>query len=526
MLADKFNLLGKSPGEALQIAETVVRQALADRAERGMNYLKNWEMYRGRHEPYFKRRLDEPDNIFAYRKKNAIKNNLCGFTVDLSAKYLYGKASKVIRNFSKNKITDASVRDLVKKFYLAPFMLDSAKKTAVFGEIVVRLVPVDFETGLQVTGVTNETTYPQPIVMDPMRTFMVSNKWGRLAAIFSQYQSIDYATQQKTVVSELVVSDSRWVWEAKGSLDTLFINPFIGFGERVALTAGTLVSSGANPYRLTDEFILFKNNEDRTSDLDEIMDLNISLDEALTDKQHFFAKHGWPQLVTEVNLENVTYSPNKIWEITPDLDDKKKVLDRLGFLTWDGKMADHAAFVKNLERTIMIISQTAQISTGDLESIGQLRSGAALITAHSVAIHKTEAKQITWNQNELMFYEALTCMDSYFHNEDVKGRYPDLDPDIRFPRDFVPGAELERVNIQKAQIDSHFVPLYDVIEENYGNIGEDEINKKRDQILQDSRDIADTVREVISETGGATTGVSGSSGSPMQKSQEQKSGIN
>jgi hypothetical protein len=482
-------------------------------------------MYQNRHEKYFKQRLDEPQQIFNYRKDNAIKSNLCGFTVDLSAKYLYGKASKIVRNFSEeNAQTDVKMRELTGNFHVESFLLDSAKKAAIYGETIVRLIPVDKETGLQVEN-TTETTYPRPILMEPMQTFVKRNRWNETAAVVSQYFSFDYAKNEKSTITELVVSDSRWVWKSKGSGDLAGIVGVSSLTIPTVLASATFVSKEKNLYALADEFIHFPNNDDLRSDLVDIIDLNIALDEALTDKQHFFQKHGWPQLVTEVSLENVTYSPNKIWEVIPDVDDKKKVLDRMGFLTWDGKMEDHAKFIKNIERNIMILSNTAAISTGDLEAIGQLRSGAALITAHSVAIHKTEAKQIVWERNEKKLFEAIARLDAFFHSEKVEGRYPGLAFQVRFPKNFVPGAEMEEAQIHQLELNSHTKALDDIIQEKYGNLTKAQRVAKREEILKDSTDIVDSTRQFISVAAGTskeTGNAKGKSGTSSQKSAEQK----
>ncbi len=525
MQPDTFDLLEQDESYARNVAGAIIREVQGERSLRGENYVTNWDMYQNRHEKYFKQRLDEPTEIFTYRQKNCIKSNLCGFTVDLSAKYLYGKASKIVRRFSENADTDKKMRKLLENFHIESFLLDAAKKASVFGEAVVRLIPVDKVTKKQVKGPTTPDTYPQPLIMEPLRTFVKQNKWGKTCAVVSQYFATDYSTQKRFSITELIVEDSRWLWRSEGTIDLYLNSKGTNLSTAGVLDTARLLSSDANTYAIEDEFIYFHNNDDLRSDLVDIIDLNIALDEALTDKQHFFAKHGWPQLVTEVSLENVTYSPNKIWEVIPDVNDSKKVLDRMGFLTWDGKMEDHAKYIKNLERNIMILSNTAAISTGDLEAIGQLRSGAALITAHSVAIHKTEAKQIVWERNEESFFKALANLDAYFHGEKSEGRYPDLELNIRFPKTFVPGAEMEQVQIHQIELNSHLRPLEDIIEDIYGNITPEEIQEKREKIMKDSTDIVDSTREFVSVTEGTskeTGNASGKSGTSSQKSAEQK----
>jgi hypothetical protein len=433
MLDDNFRLSGKTVGQAQAVAEAVVNEVVNERASRGINFTRNWDMYNARHAQYFKPRMSEDTQIFKYRKDNPVVVNLIKFTVDLAARYLYGRASKVARKFSKTPATNERMLDLVKQADIQGFLLDAAKKAAIFGEVTARIVAVDAQTGLQPDEKSTPTSYPQPILLDPMNTFVKRNRWNKIVAVVMRYKVQDYATNKSKQITELVVEDSRWMW----SDEAVAASP----GQTLNLTGATSVGGSGeqqtNTYKLSDEFVHLPNNQERLSDIEDIMDLNISLDEAQTDKKHFFNKHGWPQLVTEVSLESVQYSPNKIWEIKADDDSNKKVTDRLGFLTWDGKMEDHAKFVKNLERQIMILSNTAAISTGDLEAIGQLRSGAALITAHSVAIHKTQAKQIIWERNEINLFKAMANFDSYLQSTKLESRFADLDIVIWFPKDFV-----------------------------------------------------------------------------------------
>jgi hypothetical protein len=351
-----------------------------------------------------------------------------------------------------------------------------------------------------------------------MNTWVKRNRWNKVIAVVMSYKTTDFATNKTIDITELIVDDSRFLWADQGSIDTFA-------SMSVALTGSTLLAEGKgirvdNTQRLSDEFVHLVNNQDRLSDIEGIMDLNVVLDEAMTDKKHFYAKHGWPQLVSEVDLSKVQHSPNKIWEISPDVDDGKDIMKRLGFLVWDGKMADYEKFVKNIELQIMIISNTAAISTGDLEAIGQLRSGAALITAHSVAIHKTQAKQIIWDKNEKNLFKAMANFDSYLKATKVDAAYRDLDITIKFPRDFVPGAEHERAQINQIMFNSHLMPLREILRNEFPNAKPEEIEAMYKEIMDDSEQIVDSTREFVSKT--QDTGATGKSGGSMQKSKEQK----
>lgn len=511
MLDDSFKLNGAEVAQAQAVAEAVVNEITNERVTRGINFSKNWDMYNARHAPYFKPRMNEDAQVFQYRKDNPVVVNLVKFTVDLASRYLYGRASKVHRRFSEKPETNKAMLELGKRSDIQGFFLEASKKASIFGEVTARLVAVDALTGLQPGDKSTETTYPQPIILDPMNTFVKRNRWGKIVAVVMKYKIQDYATNKSKNITELVVEDSRWIWTDEGT---------VGTAVGTVPTVGGAGVKQPNTYRLSDEFVHLPNNQERLSDIEDIMDLNISLDEAQTDKKHFFNKHGWPQLVTEVSLESVQYSPNKIWEIRADDDTNKKVTDRLGFLTWDGKMEDHAKFVKNLERQIMILSNTAAISTGDLEAIGQLRSGAALITAHSVAIHKTQAKQIIWERNEINLFRAMANFDAYLKGTKAESKYADLDITIVFPKDFVPGAEHERAQINQIMINSHLKPLKDILREEYPFADDEMIEAKYKEIMEDSEAIVDSTREFVSKADGEQ-GATGKSGTPMQKSKQQ-----
>src|SRR5687768_3436235 len=101
MLVDNFKLSGQGSGIAKNVAEAVVREITNERHQKGVNLQKNSDMYGGEYAKYFKPRKDEDQSILQYRKDNPIECNHVEFTVNLSARYLYGRASKVVRIYSK-----------------------------------------------------------------------------------------------------------------------------------------------------------------------------------------------------------------------------------------------------------------------------------------------------------------------------------------------------------------------------------------------------------------------------------------
>jgi predicted MarR family transcription regulator len=170
MLVDNFKLAGASEGTARDVANAVVNEIIQDRKRKNIDLEKNWEMYQGHHTQYFKQRINEDNAIFEYRKKNAVTVNYVDFTIDLSARYLYGRASKILRKYSENAQTQKRMTELARKVELDTFCLNASKKAATFGKQTARLVPVDALTGLQPVGRTTKTCYPKQLGQDNCRS--------------------------------------------------------------------------------------------------------------------------------------------------------------------------------------------------------------------------------------------------------------------------------------------------------------------------------------------------------------------
>lgn len=524
VLTDKLNLsqfIGiKNAAEPLQVAQSIIAAVKRSRVAKNIDSDKHWAMYQGHHSDYFRIRKDEDKELFGYRKKSAVIANYVRYVVDLSGKYLYGRASKVSRRFSDENDTDKRMRDLLKNTQYDLLMLEASKKAGIFGEIGFRLIPIDSVTGNQPEGgFATETTYPHPILLDPTKTYFLTNKWGNITAVVIEDEYTDYTSGvsgRKHKTLELVVADSRWFWD-----------DYDEFG----FSTTQLSSSVGNLYDLNQEFVLAKNNDAWIDDIQDILGLNIQMDEVLTDNANFFARHGWPQLVSSVDLRNVQNTPQHVWQIESEGPDDK-IQDKLFFLQWDGRMAESHEFVQYLESLIFKVSCTARVATGDLEAIGQLRSGPAIVTAHSPSIQKTQEKQVVWQGNECRLLKAIANFDSKIHGQAIGSRYKGLDVYITFPRDFVPGEELVRAEVQQIQINSHIRTLKDLIRENHPEFSEEEVEVYREEIMSDSHDVVDSEREFIStQPGGGSTGApagakpvkpSGQSGSSTKKSKEQK----
>lgn len=503
-ISDKFkleNLLvdnDKGSAQALIVAGDVKTRVQNERAVRKVNIDKNWNLYQGDHAQYFKQRNNEDNKVYQSRKNNATILNFVAFIVDLGAKFAYGRPEKVRRQYSKDQDdnkTENGMRRLERLIGIQEFMLNTKRMCGIFSEQVIRFIPIDERTGEQVfsTDTVTATTYPYPVKLDSAHTFALRNQWGKLNAVVIEDSFKDYSNNKITNTMELVVNDTRWMWHD-----------------------GILKSSGKNKYALNEEFVLFVNNDMRRDDFERISNLQIKLDEAWTDAAHFFEKHGWPQMVSKQDLKNVLQGPAFVWQINPE-NENAKIKDEIDFLTWDGKIQEALEYLDKIESAILKLSSTAAIATGDLKKIGNISSGAGIVTTYGVSIQNATEKQVIWDRNEVGFFNSLAAFDARIHGESVDKRYPNLEPSVTFPDDFVPGEELVRSEIDAMLLGAHAVPLRDILRRRHPTYSEERITELREEIFDDSEKLTDIKNFSVSQKIGENQPIS----SGKKKSNEQ-----
>ena len=484
--------------QALAIASAVAKDVDEDRKLKRVNPKVHWDYYHGYQAQYFVQRRYEDDGEFRSRKDRAKITNYTRFIVDLDTKFLYGRPGKIGRHYGENEKTENRIRKINSLIGIHNMQMEAKRSASLYGEQGFRLIPVDSRTGMQVDSLTkiDENVYPHPVALDPKTTFFLVNPYGKISAVVIETEVKDYVNEEKTVkITELVTDDSRWIWHD----DALQV-------------------AEANKYNLRDEFILEVNNKERIDSVQDMLSLNTALNETITDNAYFFSRHATPQLVSSVDLSKVIGKDNMVWEINLDSDESKKVLDQLGFLVWDGKMDDARAYLEDLEAKIFKVTNTAAISTGDLKGIGNLRSGAAIITTYAPTIQKALEQQIVWAENERKFCEAILSFDSLIHSTTVEQRFPDFEFEMRFPKDNgVPGEELMNAEIRQINLNSHLKPMKTLIRDENPDYNNKKIEETRQEILDDSEALVDSSRKFLTEQAGENSQASSS----QKKSGEQ-----
>ena len=473
--SSKEGVSQETSATVLAIAEAVKKDVEAQRIENNVYPQMHWDFYHSYQEKYFVQRKNEDDAQFVERKTQAIVTNYVRFIIDLDTRFLYGRPNKIGRQYGKSEKTEARFREVNKLININNLQMESKRIASLYGEQGIRLIRVDKTTGSQVDkgSKLSENVYPHPVPLDPRNTFFMINPYGKLTAVVMWSEFTDYLDNDRTVeVMELVTNDSRWVWHD----DALQV-------------------SELNKYDLRDEFVLQKNNPQRIDSVQDMLKLQTALNECMTDNKYFFAKHGRPQLVSSIDLSNVIGKGDTVWHFDQDDDNHKKVLDDIGFLVWDGKMEASREHALELQSALFKVASTAAISTGDLKGIGNLRSGAALITAYAPSIQKALEQQIIWAVNEENLAYAIASFDALIHNTTVEARFPELDFVMRFPKESgVPGEEIMNAEVRQISINSHLKTFHELVQDEHPEFSKAEVEEYVEQLIKDSREVADATR--------------------------------
>lgn len=461
--------------QVLAIAEAIQNDVMAQRTLNNVYPQMHWDFYHSYQEKYFIQRKNEDKTQFIDRKANAIVTNYVRFITDLDTRFLYGRPNKIGRQYGPSEKTESRFREINKLINIDNLQMESKRTASLYGEQGIRLIAVDKTTGSQVgtSSKLGNNVYPHPVPLDPRETFFMVNPYGKLTAVVMESQFTDYLDGERTVVvMELVTNDSRWVWHDE-----------------------KLQVSELNRYTLRDEFILQKNNPQRIDSVQDMLKIQTALNECMTDNKYFFAKHGRPQLVSSVDLSKVIGKGDTVWEISMEDDETKKVMDQLGFLVWDGKMEASKEHALELQSALFKVASTAAISTGDLKGIGNLRSGAALITAYAPSIQKALEQQIIWAENEERLAFAIASFDALIHGTTVEARFPQFDFIMRFPKESgVPGEEIINAEVRQINFNSHLKTLHELVQDEHPKFSKAEVDAYRGQIVLDSREVADATR--------------------------------
>jgi hypothetical protein len=473
--SSKEGVSQETSAEVLSIAEAIKNDVQAKRTLNKVFPQMHWDFYHAYQEKYFVQRKNEDNGQFLERKTQAIVTNYVRFIIDLDTRFLYGRPNKIGRQYGESAKTEKRMREVNKLINISNLQMESKRIASLYGEQGIRLIAVDKTTGSQVgdDSKLSDNVYPHPVPLDPRNTFFMVNPYDKITAVVIKTEFTDYVNGSKLVeATELITNDSRWLWYDDA-----------------------LESVELNKYNLRDEFVLQVNNPQRIDSVQDMLKLQTALNECMTDNKYFFAKHGRPQLVSSVDLSNVIGKGDTVWEINMDDSENQKVMDQLGFITWDGKMEASREHALELQSALFKVASTAAISTGDLKGIGNLRSGAALITAYAPSIQKALEQQIIWAANEEKLAFAIASFDALIHSTTVEERFPQMEFIMRFPKESgVPGEEIINAEVRQININSHLKTIHELVQDEHPEFSKAEVDAYRSQAVLDSRDLADATR--------------------------------
>lgn len=470
--------------------DNILLSLQANKDQRDLYLKTHWDFYEGRHQAYFRQFEAEDDRKFRKRLNNALIDNFCRAVVDKSVSYLYGQGEKIVRRFKDPKASEL-MRTVYEFNDMPNFMTNVATMGGVEGNALIKRTFVDSRTDEPFEGgVTTEDKIKYGVIKYLLISGLIYTPvyrlqdYNKLTGIilnyiednFSGVTQIDQLLEKKFTRTEVLefTSNEQWLrWERdpdepNSNWKQVQVNPGTAFENK-------------NPYGSLDvvytefENLPLPNVHEGQSDLDDLLNLNLMLDERGTDEAYTIIHHVWPILVViGAQIKDFVRTARSVLQLP--------IGASAQYLTWDNKIE---ALQKHRENIIKAISRLAgipPISWGELGDLGSLRSGAALRVAFAPAIEKTQRKQKTYGRGEKHLARGTMKMWE-FHTEQ---KFSDYSMEMHYPLDFIPTDDLNTAQIAQLELQMGIRARKDEVARRYPDLTADEIDKKVKEIEEET----------------------------------------
>lgn len=423
---------------------------------------RKWDFFRGAHSRYMPRFKGETPEDYYERTKDSIYENLCKATSYIATTYLYG-SGEIGRRCEDEEAQGILQNRIYVTNRMKSLMFDAALMASVTGFAPIALELVDIETGKPFEkGVGSRAISKRASIkyklLDSADTMPLprADDVRQLGAILRIYDSDNFSGSstfdrlrfQKYVNFEVIefIDDARWLrWIKEG---TEWVEVEVAPG-------------GINPYGdITVPFMIFKNPGDPMilegeSDLEDVIPLNIDLNERINDDRNVISYHSFPILKMLKGAQmpdNFKRTVSSALEFAGDQD--------AAYLTWSNEIEASERHQLNLRNGAFLASGMGALSRGALkDSIGQIRSGAALRTLFQADILTILRKQIFADLAERWLIKSTLKMLEKHTNL----KFNSYESEITFPEDFLGIEELLKVQAQTAKMESAIESLFDII---------------------------------------------------------------
>lgn len=498
--------------------------------------LKYWDFYQGDSQRYYLDRFEGESEVeYNTRVLGATIENHCAKTCDVLVSYLYGQpesSSRVtVRVVDENGKIISDLQKLLHRIWeyneIDAFRIDLGLMSSVTGLAVVHKEFVDSRTGrpfkknalVSESGLIEDRkkfgivryqlfdtvdTMPLPYVDD---TNVVHPRM--LGAIVRFYESDNFSG---------ISSLDRLLQKRFASEEWLEVYNAEKFMRSKIVTGKPepeIVSEMVNPYGdINIPFTLFRNYGDPMylegqSDLAQMTSLQNTLNAVVNDDKMVIDYHSFPILTLGGGAK---LPPNFVRKVNSVLE--MEMNQEAKYLTWDNVLEASDKFKESIRKQMTVTSGVGQMSRGNAEDIGQVRSGAGLKTLFQADINTIALKVPLFRRAE----KELAASTLRMYAQEMKMNLPYFEIQVEFPADFVGVDKLLAAQVEEIEISSATRSPRDIVKSKYPGIQSEE---DVDRIIEEAVDHLEDVAEAKKPPEPLTPGVKPAETSD-QKSVEQQ----
>lgn len=495
-------------------------------SSRKLALLKYWDFYYGDSQRYYMDRFEgEDDQEYNNRVAAAIVENHCAKTCDVIVAYLYGHAnakSRVkVRAVNDEGEIISEVQELLHEIWeyndLDALRVDVALMSSVTGLGIVFKQWVNPATGLPYDEKDPKrkegmVRYELFDTVDTMPLPVIDTKgvvYPRLLGGIVRYYNLDNFSGN-TFLDRL--SDKRYAQEEV--LEVFDANKYQRFRIVTGENKPEIMDSIANPYgNINTSFTLFRNYGDPMylegqSDLAQMLTLQNALNGLFNDDKMTIDYHTFPILKLSGGAKlpsNFVRKVNSVLEMDTGQDAM--------YLTWDNVLEASAKSQDSIRKQMTVVGGVSQISRGNAETIGQVRSGAGLKTLFQADINTIALKIPHFKKAEKEL--AKSTLEILAKERGIT--LPDYSIEVEFPDDFVGLDELIKAQVEQIDLANGVRSPQEIVRSKHPDLtSEEEVEDILEQNLEHKKKQTEVQRPPTQ------VGVGGSaSQSSQEKSDEQ-----
>lgn len=500
-------------------------------ANRRSMILKLWDFYYGDRQRYYLNRFEgETEGEYDNRVAGATIENHCQKTCDVIVAYMYGQPNSrnrvIARVLDKDKkIVEQAQKILQENIWrhndIDAFRVDMALMASVTGAAIVHKEFVDKNTNLPFPKNTKKEdkkkngtirydlfdtsdTMPLPLVGPD------GSVYPRILGAVVRFYELDNFSGN-SVLDRLL--QKRYGLDE--FLEVFDKDKFIRAKLQTGSSTPEVVTNVPNPYEdISIPFTIFRNYGDPmylegASDIAQMLSLQNTLNEISNADKTTIDYHSFPLLV----LMGGAKLPNDfVRKVNSGLE--LDVNQDIKYLTWDNVLEASDTYKESIRKQMTVTSGVSQLSRGNAQDVGQIRSGAGLKTLFQADINTIALKVPLFRKAERALVESSLKMWEAETGEKIQ-EYAEIE--VEFPPDFVGMDELLKAQTEQIDIANKVVSTRQVIKDKNPDLTSEA------QIDQLQKEITDEAQaQLDAQTNAQVAVATVKAQSSEKKSQEQQ----